>query len=261
VLPEVTKLEARDFVLVDEPGGGTGEQDLASMPDRTDPGSAMDAHAEIPTRPKIGLGSVHPHAHCEAATVGPPFGLVRLLCRDGRRDGVLRSVEGDEEALALRVDLVASVGVDCATDQLTVAGEHVAVCMAEPPEHARRSLHVGEQERDRADRKPAHHGLMVAPGGRRANPVRRLRRAFVVDPVRPLGAAPLRLPELEHGQIVASRHDLDTDTSHIERYVVEHGDGDDTVGQGDEPAGGLCSAASGRQALHDARRAARVGRG
>ena len=54
-----------------------------------------------------------------------------------------------------------------------------------------------------------------------------------------------------------SRRELGTNTSHFRRYVVSHDDGHHTMGQGNGRRGALVTSASRRQAVHDARRAAR----
>ena len=71
---------------------------------------------------------------------------MRPLRGDGGGDAVLRPAEGNEEAFALGVHLVAAVIGDRRTDELGVTGQDVAVVPAEGTNEARRSFDVREEE-------------------------------------------------------------------------------------------------------------------
>jgi hypothetical protein len=58
----------------------------------------------------------------------------RALCGDGSRHGVARSLEGDEEPVPGRIDLVAAVSRECLTQQTPVLAPH----MPEPGADARK---------------------------------------------------------------------------------------------------------------------------
>ena len=83
---------------------------------------------------------------------------------DRRRDGVLGTPEGDEEGVALRVDLVTSVCGECRANDALVVGEHLRVAAAELLHERRRALDVGEQEGDRAAGKLRHLPKLGARG-------------------------------------------------------------------------------------------------
>ena len=95
----------------------------------------------------------HPHAH---RTGGEPV--------TGRARGVCRSCsgrEGDEERVALRVDLGAAVLRGRFANDPPVLGERVGVPRgAELVQQPRRAFDVGEEERDRSLGKRAHDQMM-----------------------------------------------------------------------------------------------------
>ena len=76
----------------------------------------------------------------------------RLLCLRRRRERIGGAGEGDEEGVALRVDLDAAVGGERLAKHPPVFGESVCVGVAELLQELRRALDVGEQEGDRAGR-------------------------------------------------------------------------------------------------------------
>ena len=77
---------------------------------------------------------------------GPP--LERILRRLRACDGVRGACEGDEEGVALRVDLDAAVSRERLAERAPVLGEHVGVPLAELVQEPRRALDVGEEKGD-----------------------------------------------------------------------------------------------------------------
>ena len=68
-----------------------------------------------------------------------------------------RGREGDEEGVALRVDLDAAVSLERVAQDAAVLGQRVRVALrAELVEKPRRALDVGEEKGDGAARKLAH---------------------------------------------------------------------------------------------------------
>ena len=69
-----------------------------------------------------------------------------------------RGREGEEERIALGVDLDPAVADACLANQATMLGESVCVALgAERVQEPGRPLHVGEEERDRARGEVATH--------------------------------------------------------------------------------------------------------
>jgi len=107
---------------------------------------------------KSRLAGVEAHANPNRSTVGPGLGGKRALRRNRRGDCVTRAWEGDEECVALRVDLVALELGERLAQQTCVRREGVVVTLAEALEQPRRPLDVGEEERHRSGR-AVHHAL------------------------------------------------------------------------------------------------------
>ena len=78
------------------------------------------------------------------------------LRRHRGADSVFPAREGDEERVALRVDLVAPVSRRGLADDALVLGKHFRVVRADLPEQLGRPFDVREQERDRPARKLRH---------------------------------------------------------------------------------------------------------
>jgi hypothetical protein len=81
---------------------------------------------------------------------------------------VARAPEGDEEGVALRVDLVAVMRGERRPQDPLVLGEHLLVAVAERLHQPRGALDVGEEEGDRAARElgPGAHALRCYSGPR-----------------------------------------------------------------------------------------------
>jgi hypothetical protein len=65
----------------------------------------------------------------------------------GREHGLLRTREGDEERVALVVDLRATVGAERLAEKAMAVGEDRCVVVPVESEELRRALDVGEEER------------------------------------------------------------------------------------------------------------------
>ena len=95
-----------------------------------------------------GLPGVNPHAHSKLRPVRPLVLGERTLPVDGCGHGVLGPPEGDEEGVALRVDLMSAVGCEGLAQQSLMLRERLSVEPAQTLQQARRSLDVREQEAD-----------------------------------------------------------------------------------------------------------------
>ena len=116
----------------------------------------MDAHADVALLPDPGLAGVQAHPHSDLDAFGPRVRVEVALRRHRGPDRVLRAWEGDEERVALRVDLVAPVSRRGLADDALVLGKHFSVVRADLPEQLRRPFDVGEEEGDRPARKLRH---------------------------------------------------------------------------------------------------------
>ena len=96
-------------------------------------------------------------------TIGAPRGRrppgKRTLYFSGGQYGISDAFEGDEEGVALSVDLPALALGECRPQYLAVLVECVRVPAAQPPHEFGRSHDVGEEERDRTAWLLAHRAL------------------------------------------------------------------------------------------------------
>ena len=92
---------------------------------------AVDAEADIALCADCWLASVNTHAHAEFCALGPAVLRKRALGFDGRGDRVLRAWKGDEEGVALRVDLTTAVLVECLPQNSLMLGERLGVAFAQ----------------------------------------------------------------------------------------------------------------------------------
>ena len=84
---------------------GLREKDLPTLSGRADPGRSDDVQTEIPLLGDVRLARVQAHPNEDGGIVRPVVYGVRTLHRDGGGDGLARPREGEEERIALRVDL------------------------------------------------------------------------------------------------------------------------------------------------------------
>ena len=116
-----------------------------------------------PRRIPRSWGSAFP---CEAPSDLDRADCERVLPVEGRIHRLAGGREGDEERVALRVDLDAAVRGEGRAQCTTVLGQRLRVRLRpERVKQPRRALDVGEEERDRAGRELGAHGLVVIQHG------------------------------------------------------------------------------------------------
>jgi hypothetical protein len=122
------------------------------MADRGDPGRAVNLEADEAGRGLRGLAGVDAHANAQLLTGGPLVarqGQLHLecCCHTGAGRG-----EDRKEGVALGPLLDAVVGQEAGADEPVVVFEDLGVeVVAEAAQERRRSLDIGEQERQRLD--------------------------------------------------------------------------------------------------------------
>jgi hypothetical protein len=149
--------EVADRDAVDLRTRSLRENDLTAVGAGADPSAAMDVEPRVALGPDDRLASVQAHADPDRAR------LQRLLGLGGRRHGVARVGEGDEEGVALRVDLGSAMPYERLPEQASVLGKSVGIPVAELMKEAGRALDVGEEKRHCAARKIAHPKPRIAP--------------------------------------------------------------------------------------------------
>jgi hypothetical protein len=139
-----------------ERDGRLGDEHLPTVAGRRDPRGEMDIAADVVAvrHERRARMQTHPDSN------RPRRKVLGHLGRGGDRAGGRR--EGDEERIALCVDLDPAVPGGGPTDHLPVLGESGRVLLgAQLVEQAGRALDVREEERDGAGGQLASHGAEV----------------------------------------------------------------------------------------------------
>ena len=82
---------------------------MAAAPGRAEPRRAHDVEPQVALAAERRLAGVQAHPDADVGAVGPVVLRVRALRLDGCGDRVAGAREGEEERVALRVDLDAAV--------------------------------------------------------------------------------------------------------------------------------------------------------
>ena len=139
---EVAQLDlAREQVVC-----GLGEQHLPPVPGRRDPGPTVDIDSNVALVSHDRLTCVQAHPHADRPLVQR---LLGVPCRCQR---ILRTCEGDEERVALGIDLDATVAAKRLPQKAPVFSERLRVAVAELVQKLRRSFDVREEEGHRPGR-------------------------------------------------------------------------------------------------------------
>ena len=133
-----------------------GEEDAAARGRAAETRGADDVEAVVALLADRRLAGVEAHAHADVHPLRPRVRRVRALRLDRGRDRVARAREGEEERVALRVDLDAAAVAERLAHEPPVVGEHVAVPVAEPLHQRGGALDVAEDEGDGAGRERRH---------------------------------------------------------------------------------------------------------
>ena len=158
VVAEIAHLEA----VADEVTRRLREYDLSTVRGRADTCTAREVDADVvPAGRQLRLARVDAHPHPDRLPLGPVVRREGELARRGAVERVTRTLEGEEERVALCVDLDAAVHGERRAQQLPVGGQGVVVADAEESREPRRPLDVREEERDGSLRKFRH----VVPAG------------------------------------------------------------------------------------------------
>ena len=149
------------------------EHDLAPVSCAHDARGAVHVDADVPLVGDGRLPGVQadPDRHRAA--------LQRLLNVRGCRGGIGRSREGDEEGVALCVDLDTPMGSDHLPHDLAVCDEHVCVPIAELMQEPGRPLDVREHERHGSAREVARHPARLTQRSQTVKVRNRPRRSSV----------------------------------------------------------------------------------
>jgi hypothetical protein len=156
MLAEVAEADSRQLVILEDGAGRLRKQYLPAVPRRRDPRRAMDAETVVALVADAGLARVHAHSHTTLHSVRPGMLGERALRRACGQRGVRGLAKGDEEGVALRVDLLSAVLFEGGAQDPAVLGQHLAVPVSQLLEQAGRALDVREEEGDGPARELGH---------------------------------------------------------------------------------------------------------
>jgi hypothetical protein len=95
-----------------------------------------------------GFTGMQPHAYREPHTIWPGLGSKCALHVHGCPDGIGGAGKDHEEAISLRIDLVAVPAVEHGSQELAALRQYPSIALAKLLEQACGSLDIGEKERD-----------------------------------------------------------------------------------------------------------------
>jgi hypothetical protein len=104
-MAEITHVRTGREIVCHEFPRDPREKDLSPVPGRADARCSMDTKTDVSLFSDNRLGRVKTHAHPHLLSIRPFMGDQRILSGEGRANCVLRASEGDEESVALRIDL------------------------------------------------------------------------------------------------------------------------------------------------------------
>ena len=141
--------------------GGRGRRDehLPTVAAGSDPGRPVHVDANVAFLGQMRAAGVDAHAHPDRARGQSGLGRLRRSQSTGGRG------EGDEDGIALRIDLDAAVGTARLTQDAAMFRECAGIGIgAQRLKQPGGTLHVGEQEGDGSGGQVAPHGRHHAPG-------------------------------------------------------------------------------------------------
>jgi hypothetical protein len=179
-LAERTQADVVGLVVGQQRLGCARDEHLAAVSRRTDAGRAVHSEPDVAVVGDGGLGGVQAHPHPQGRARRPAVCGEGALSVHRGDDGLARSPEDDEQAVALRVDLAAAVPLEGLAQDPPVVRHRIGERVAETSQEPRGALDVREEQGDCSGRKLAH-GLLdatgdirfrhgAAPGHRRVHP-------------------------------------------------------------------------------------------
>ena len=147
---------------VEQRGGRLRDKHLATVPGRHDPRRPMHIHPHVLRRHRQRLPGMHTHPHPQPTLVRPLHRRQALLRLTRGRDRLTRSLERNQEGIALFVDLIAAMPRERLTQHPPMQRKHLREPLrTQPLQQQRRPLHIREQQRHRP-RRLHHHQATIA---------------------------------------------------------------------------------------------------
>ena len=172
VLAEVLHGNARRQPLAHGRLYGTGQENLTAVARGHDPRGAVHGQTFIALRSHRRLAGMQPHSHQHSPASRPRMSRQRPLRADRRGDRIPSAREDGDQAIALRAEFDAAVGVHGTAQDRPVRGKHLRPTIAQPPREHCRALDVGKHQGDgpRRELTRRFHPPTIAPTRPPANP-------------------------------------------------------------------------------------------
>ena len=153
---EAVLAEVAQPVRAEEGSRGGRDEHLSAVAARGDAGRPVDVDADVALLGDVGRAGVDAHAHADRTRAQSVQGL------GGRVQRTRRCREGDEERVALGINLDAAPGADRLAEDAAMFCERFRVRVRpELVQQLGRALDIGEEEGDGSGREIAPHGLMM----------------------------------------------------------------------------------------------------
>src|SRR2546421_7408839 len=142
--------------LLEQLARALGKQDLPAMASAHDAGSVMHIQTHVAFGGELRLTGVQAHAHAHKHALRPGMRGEGALHFHRCTDRIAGASEGHEEAISLRVDLVAAPRMERGMHQGSILLQDARVALAQVLKPLGGPLDVGKEERDGAHREVMH---------------------------------------------------------------------------------------------------------
>ena len=132
LLAEITELDVEQLLelVFEQADRGLREQDLAPVAERADPGRAVNCEADVPFADELRGAGMDPDPDSKLRLRRPLVLAERSLRAQRREHGISGPGKRDEEGVALRVDLAATVPSKGLPHQPLMVGDHRRIALA-----------------------------------------------------------------------------------------------------------------------------------
>jgi hypothetical protein len=132
LLTQIPHGDARQVLVIDDPGRRAREEHLTAVRNRADSRGAVNTDADVAPMGPMWLASMETHSHAHGGSIPPGVRCERALSSGCRPDGVSCAAEDNEKGVSLRIDLDPVVLLEALTKKSAMLGEDVPVIFSQP---------------------------------------------------------------------------------------------------------------------------------